>query len=71
MDSFESIRRLATTLGVSCPESSDNVFDASFINSLNRAAKRLQNNLIAELEKARKSSEWVSVQDGLQMRKRL
>lgn len=41
MSEFEEIRRLAVTLGVSCPESDYQVFNPSFINTLNRAAKRI------------------------------
>lgn len=41
MDSFEAMRRLATTLGVSAPESNEDVFNVSFINSINRSAKRV------------------------------
>jgi len=41
MGSFEAIRRLAVTLGVSCPESNEDVFNVSLINSINRSAKRV------------------------------
>jgi len=40
IDNFEAMRRLATTLGVSAPESNDDIFSVSFINSMTRAAKR-------------------------------
>ena len=41
MDRFEAMRRLATTLGVSAPESSDDIYNVNFINSINRSAKRV------------------------------
>lgn len=40
MDEFKSIRRLAATLGVSCPASDDDLFNVDVIDSINRAAKR-------------------------------
>ncbi len=41
MDSFEAMRQLATTLGVAAPESSDDIYNVNFINSMNRAVKRV------------------------------
>lgn len=40
MDSFEAMRRLATLMGVSAPESSDDIYNVNFINSISRAVKR-------------------------------
>lgn len=37
---FEAMRQLATILGVSSPESNDQIFNTSFINTIKRAAKR-------------------------------
>ena len=39
-NNFKAMRELATTLGVACPESDEDVFKTNFIKSLNRAAKR-------------------------------
>lgn len=41
MESFDAIRILATTLGVSAPESNDDIYNVNFINSINRSAKRV------------------------------
>jgi hypothetical protein len=40
-DSFKAMRKLAMTLGASCPESDEDIFKASFINLLNRSAKKV------------------------------
>lgn len=39
-DAFNAMRKLATTLGVSAPESNDDILEATFINSINRAVNR-------------------------------
>jgi hypothetical protein len=57
MTDFEAMRRLALTLGVSAPESNEDIFNASFINTLTRAVKRNRagvDNLHRELEEKTK-----------------
>lgn len=57
MDQFKALRRLAVTLGVAAPESSDDLFNSSFINSLNRAAKRAQRKGVTNLDESR----WINI----------
>lgn len=40
-DSFKAMRKLAMTLGVSCPESNEEILTARFINSLNHSAESI------------------------------
>ncbi|GAB1116114.1 MAG: hypothetical protein SwStaBPW_28500 [Shewanella algae] len=41
MCDFESMRKLASILGVACPESNDNLFSSRVINNMIRSTKRL------------------------------
>lgn len=52
MSEFKEIRKLAATLGVSCPDSDNDVLHWSFIATLNRAVKRLINHSCEPKEKS-------------------